>query len=309
MYDSVSLWHEQDRAASLPCLARLENMRSYVNEHGEETRSGVVRGLTVNVKERGVFVKGSLSTFAFGNNLERLTRRRTQDALEELSTVLSLPMNAARVYRFDIGSSFIVKHPPREYLEQLETKRRCKRSEYANLSTLHFSTNNYLCALYDKAKEMKKKREPLPSIFENRHVLRYEVQFKKRLGEHFGVKCLTAGKLHNEAFYSKVLKQWKDHYFSITRRQRLQVCSNVELHSTKDLQAYLCAMALQDRETEAALINRLRSDKEAGVTNERTFYRLKAALKDYRASTTLCEPNDRLEELDRLVRREVQYYR
>ncbi|TAE26141.1 MAG: hypothetical protein EAZ92_11200 [Candidatus Kapaibacterium sp.] len=80
-------------------------------------------------------------------------------------------------------------------------------------------------------------------------------------------------------------------------------------HSTKDVQAYLCALALQDSGREAAIIERLESHRKAGKINERTFYRLKASLRSYRSNKSLTQPNERLEELDRHVKREVQYYR
>lgn len=309
MYDTLSLWLEKDREQTAHSLKHLESVRGFVSERGELTESGNVGSMKVSIKERGVFVSGSLSKFAFGNNLERLTRQRTQQALEELSDKLALPLTQARVYRFDVGSNFILKHPPSEYLSQLDTKPYCKRSEYADLSTLNFSTDKYLCGLYDKVREMKRRRVAVPEIFENRHVLRYEVQFKRRLGEQFGVKDLAASRLFEELFYIKVLQQWKEHYFSIKRRARLCVSDAIELHSTKDLQAYLCALALQDSEREAAIIERLESHREAGKVNERTFYRLKASLRSYRSNKSLTQPNERLEELDRHVKREVQYYR
>ena len=57
-------------------------------------------------------------------------------------------------------------------------------------------------------KRAKSKRQPIPELFQNRNVLRYEQRHKDNLSKTFNVEYVTASMLYDEMFYKNVIDKW-----------------------------------------------------------------------------------------------------
>jgi len=175
----------------------------------------------VHCNSSGISLKGSLSKYELGDNLQRLTRGKVQMAIERLCDETSLNWKRAKVYHLDVGTCLVVKQPCSTYLRGLGELPRYQRSEQGENGLLYTSSTKAL-SFYDKIKEVRRKQERLPSAFEGLNVLRYELQCRQRLQDVFKVPEILAETLYNEYFYIQALSLWRDSYFAIHKQGKLK---------------------------------------------------------------------------------------
>jgi hypothetical protein len=109
MVDTVTLWLETRDALGVKFLGDAREQVSH--ETGEVRVFGIYRNLRVHCNSSGISLKGSLSKYELGNNLERLTRGKVQMAIERLCDETLLNWKRAKVYRLDVGTCLVVKQP------------------------------------------------------------------------------------------------------------------------------------------------------------------------------------------------------
>ena len=103
MYDTI---HFSLQASSIDfnkLLHSLENPKPKKNLHtGTNETAGNLANLKVwfaDTFPQKLTVKGSLAKFHYGDNLQKLTRRETEQAIQKLSETLTVDMNQAKVQR------------------------------------------------------------------------------------------------------------------------------------------------------------------------------------------------------------------
>ncbi|NIQ08084.1 MAG: hypothetical protein GWO20_20920, partial [Candidatus Korarchaeota archaeon] len=201
MYDTVKLTLATLETEGIANL--LTNPKETINKvTGECLESGYMENLLVKVSGNSVTICGSLSKFVNGNNVERLTRKATELAIEKLSDLLKLSLHQANVYRLDVAETLILKRPVREYLGLLGDSRYYDRCPQGKRSLLYRSDQRAK-AFYGKIHEMhsKKKGENIPEVFQGRNALTYELRFLKRLARQFKRKAVKASDLFEQNFY------------------------------------------------------------------------------------------------------------
>ena len=173
--------------------------------------------------------QGSLAKFHLGSNIETLLREETARAIEHLSDELNQPMAKAKVFRLDVAKTFVMERPPADYWRCFLPPPRMKRIEYAN-EDLTFRNGQCSIVFYDKLAEMQTQAGSngqsdnggVSKFTGHPYLLRYEVQFKRRLGRTFGEKKIRAALLSNPAFYEKVVGKWAAQYFKLVRVSSVQ---------------------------------------------------------------------------------------
>ena len=272
---------------------------------------GNLNNLRVNVSQTGLTVKGSLARFHYSNNLERLTRQSTQDAIAHLSDVLHLPMKDAKVYRLDAGSNLIMQRPVGEYLSMLGDTQHFKRSTVSNLggASLYFTNSRRCLTFYDKVAEMQKHKNLIPNIFHGKNVLRYESRLTQRLASQLKLKSVQAFQLYNEQFYMMVLDAWKKAYFSIPKIKKLKMSDSVEVTNVKDLMNQLALIGLNQLGGEQKILEMFKHAKQAGTIDKEKHKRLRDKVEELVSTPEAFEPNECIEELDRKIEQSVRHYR
>ncbi|TVL97280.1 MAG: hypothetical protein CV087_22540 [Candidatus Brocadia sp. WS118] len=309
MYDTVSLWQKSQSTEHIPNLLT-EAKTNIIQRTGEIYSNGKLENLKVNVNSNGVSIKGSLAKFLFGNNLEQLTRKNTQLAIEKLSDSLKLPLQGAIVYRLDIGANFILKRAVSEYISLLGGVRYYKRSEIADKQTLLYLTSKRAMAFYDKVKELKRHQEPIPEVFQGRNVLRYELRFTKRLPEQLNEKkAVSVLKLYDENFYISVLEKWKSEYFKIQRLNRLKITGAIKMSSVREFVNQLALIGLTNIGGEAIALEMIENAKSNGELDKMQYKRFKDKIRELATNESYLELNEAIFELDSKVRQAVNYYR
>jgi len=210
----------------------------------------------------------------------------------------------------DVAKTFVMKRPPAEYWRCLLPPPRMKRHEYSN-EDLTFRNGQCSIVFYDKLAEMRQSRADINDHTANGedsrytghpYLLRFEVQFKKRLGQSFDEKEIRATRLSHPTFYRKVVGKWATQYFKLGRVSPIQrpagaatVKSDVNFLATLGLQAFGAQSYLEAVD----------SDLRAGLIDKHQASRRRAKIRDLARGNGTMAAGGVLEELDTKINQAV----
>jgi hypothetical protein len=261
----------------------------------------------VNIKN------GSLCKYHLGDNFKTMTRRDTQTAIERLSDILHLPIETATVTRLDIAQNFIVRNPVQVYYNHLGELKYSKRSPITNgagdIEGMYYFKRLGMLLFYNKLKEQRDKGQPIPELYQNRNVLRYEQRYQKNLAKSFNVERVTAAMLFDEVFYINVINLWKENYFNIKKIN--DVTLNFEAMKGKTDLYNMGILALVEMQGgELNFISQIQEAYKSGQLSKKQAFDMKQAV------TAACKrkdgitaQNEAIMELDKKIVEAVKYYR
>lgn len=307
MYDKLHMRLERYAVGEdkFPSIAdRLSNCKQVIDTETGEVRSyGSLGGLKVTVYESSIYIVGSLSKFLNGSNIYPLNRKETERAMQKLSDELGADISTATVSYLEFGTAFVVKYPVEEYLKRLGSYPRMHRN--AQPSTLYYQHGGQeqpktLC-FYDKATELRKRKEILPDGLNGQHLLRFELRFKHRLPQQLNWhETITACTLYNRQFYKQMLSIYRESYFAISKRKMMKQTALQEVSNPKDAMQCLTGLLLcrADTETVTDFISQLTT---ANVLDRQQLYRFRQMVERATAKGKHLEEDSLILELDNLV--------
>ncbi len=311
MYDTVNLRLLQSEAGGVDFLAEMPCYLENVGEHkynGEIVITGSLNGLKISLNSYQMKIKdGSLCKWYLGDNFQTLGRGDTQRAIESLSDTLHVPMSKATVTRLDIAQNFITRHPPEVYFNHLGILKYATRLQEPN-GIYYTQTGGRLC-FYDKNREQKSNREPIPKLYEGRNVLRYEQRYTNRLSSQFKVSEVTASMLYDETFYIDLLDRWRDTYKAIQKINDISL--NFQTMKTKQ-QLYKMGVLSLIKQTggQLQMIEQIREAQKRGELSSKQAFDLRQAINEAcKIKDGLTVQNEAIQELDKKVNDAVKYYR
>jgi len=309
--DTISFTLNKESAPNTDLMAEISpNLTSITGEgssYGIHTIYGKLRNLDISITEDKVNIRnGSLSKFFLGNNIIELNRSGTQKAIESLSDILHLPIEKAIVKKFHFGINVMLSHEPALYFNYLGN---CgKYSRLLQPNGINYKATNQEFALYDKIKEMKYHREPIPPLFCNRNMLRLERRYNNGINNHFNKAKIEASLLYNEDFYLQVNQEIQNTYNLIKKIKTFKIDMNL-IKTSRELKN-LGIVALIEKE--GGLIQALENLKERqkkGLIN-------KAQAKNIRDTYLTCNnmklqtiESDLIIELDQKIKEKFKYFR
>jgi hypothetical protein len=303
MIDSVCLWIES--SSTERAINNLSNVKEIADcSTGEILHTGYLKNLRVRATGCGASVIGSLAKFHLGNNYQTLTRQTTEEAIQELSDALSLPVERARVYRLEVGSCLVMRRPVGQYWSFLGSSGRYERVEYKH--GLLYKNSRRALTFYDKAKDLKRHKEPIPEIINGRNLLRYEVKLNKRVADQLGKREVLAGSLYEEDFYIKLLGRWEAEYFLINKINRPRLVSVELMKSVQQFNRYLAVVGLRAL-GEQEVLAMLEQCKESLSKLQRS--RLRDRIRELTNAKNLTEADESILELDSKIKQAAQFYR
>lgn len=304
MVDTIGTYYQTNE--SLQILKYLSDVKEITDvQSGEITTYGKIRNLRAKVKGDFLSITGSLPKYLFGDNGQELTRKHTQEAIESLSDELHLNIDNSKPFRIDIVANFILSEPLKKYYSALETIPRYEKKPYRD--GVLFTTNKIALAFYDKVKELRKNMQPIPEIFQNRNVLRYEIHLQKRLQTIFNQEVL-AKDLYNEKFYIKAVDIWKDKYFSIKKNRVLTFNQKaIPMLDTKTIFNELALIGMNKLGGKDELLRMF--ELERPKFSKMQFKRIKDKINSISELPELTEINDSIKELDSKIIQRAKYYR
>mgnify|MGYP003509256349 FL=1 len=311
MFDSINFkltrsdYNGADFLSEVPCYI------TDISEHHYNNGiviTGCLDNLKVSCNEYQIKIKdGSLCKWYLGDNLQTMGRKDTERAVEKLSDLLHLPIGKALITRIDVSQNFIMQHPPKVYMNHLGAMKNAARLEEPN--SLYYRKQDCGLCFYDKAREQRDKKEPLPELFENRNVLRYEQRYERRIAKHLGVAEVRASMLYDEAFYIDLLNRWRDAYTSIQKINDVQLNFEI-MRNKKDLNRMGVLALVENVGGLNAMMNQIAEAQQEGKLNKKQAYDLRQAVKDACAlKDGLVVENEAIAELNKKVVEAVRFYR
>jgi hypothetical protein len=311
MFDTVCFRLLQEEATGADFLSETPCYLTDIGEHyynGVPCISGSLRGLKVWVSQSAVRVKdGSLCKFYLGDNFKTLGRRDTQCAIEMLSDMLHLPMDRADVTRIDVAENMIMEHPVSVYFNHLGQLAHATRLQEP--SGLYYRFADECLCFYDKLREQKKHRNPIPQLFQDRNVLRYEQRYLNRIAARLKEARITGGSLYNEQFYIKLKTNWRDRYKAITKINNFTL--NFEAMTNRKQFNQMGTIALAEKVGgQLELLKQIEEAQKCKILTRKQAFDFKKAINDaFLLKGGLTAPNDAIQELDKKIVEAVRYFR
>ena len=311
MLDTVNFRLLQSEANNMDFLSETPCYLENVGEHyynGEAVITGSLNGLKISLNRYQMKVKdGSLCKWFLGDNFQTMGRGDIKRAIEKLSDTLHLPMNRATVTRLDLAQNFITRYPPEVYLNHLGVLKYATRLQEPN--GLYYSQTGGRLCFYDKNREQKNHREPIPELYKGRYVLRYEQRYTNRIASQLKVGEVTGELLYNEAFYIDLLNRWKNTYKAIQKIN--DVSLNFQAMKTKqELYKMGVVSLIEQAGGQLQMIDQINEAQKRGDLSKKQAFDLRRAINEAcKIKDGLTVPNEAIQELDKKVSEAVKFYR
>lgn len=311
MYDTVNLRLMQSEAGDVDFLSEIPCHLANIGEHnfsGQTVVTGELNGLKVSLNRHQIKIKdGSLCKWYLGSNFQTMGRGDTQRAIEKLSDTLHLPMSKATVTRLDIAQNVITKYPPDVYFNHLGLLKFAIRLQEPS-GIYYKQTGGRLC-FYDKTKEQKSQKEPIPELYEGRNVLRYEQRYTNRITNRLKAQEVTGATLYDEAFYMGLLNKWRDNYKAIQKINDVQL--NFEAMRTKQQLYKMGVLSLIEQAGgQLQMIEQINEAQRRGNLSKKQAFDLRQTVNEAcKINEGLTVPNEAIKELDKKINEVVKFYR
>lgn len=311
MYDTVNLRLLQSEAGKVDFLSEIPFYLDNVGEHnfnGQVVITGDLNGLKISLNGYLMKIKeGSLCKWYLGSNLQTMGRGDIQRAIEKLSDTLHLPLDRATVTRLDIAQNIITKHPPNVYFNHLGVLKYAIRLQEPN-GIYYKQAGGRLC-FYDKNREQKAQREPIPELYEDRNVLRYEQRYTNRIASRLKVDEVRGATLYNETFYISLLNHWQNDYKAIQKIN--DVTLNFEAMRTKQQLYKMGVLSLVEQTGgQLQMIAQINEAQRRGDLSKKQAFDMRQAVNDAcKIREGLTVPNEAITELDKKINEAIKFYR
>jgi hypothetical protein len=317
MYDNLDLRIRNTDTPDTDFLRETAQYLDVTGEHyfrGEPAVSGTLNGdFKITLNKNSVNIKGgSLCKWYLGDNFQTLGRSDTQQAIEKLSDILHLPIDKATVSRLDVAQNFIVKNPVEVYYNHLGELKHTKRSpitENGNIEGIYYFGSNVQSLFYNKIKQQKSKGQPIPELYQNQNVLRYEQRYTSRLYKTLNVEHITATMLYNEDFYINVCNRWRNNYKAIKKINDITLNFDT-MRGKKDLYTMGLLSLIQMQGGELAIIAQINEAQKTGTITKKTAFDMRQAITEAcKMKGDITAQNEAILELDKKITDAVKYYR
>lgn len=310
-YDTINFKLQQRDINGVCFLNETPRYIDNVSEHwfsnGAIAFCGNVGGYKISVTESGVNIKGcSLTKWFMGDNFKEMGRRDTQQAIENLSDALHLPIEKANITRLDFALNIPVKHPIEVYFNHLGGLNHYKKLlQKSGCLSLYYSQNNEQYVFYDKVREQKIKGDFIPELYQDRNVLRIEQRYLKRIAQRLKIDIVTANKLYDVDFFNALYNRLGDTYQAIEKTNNSTINLN-EMKAKRELYD-MGVMALIEMFGKENVISQIKEGQQIGKLTKKQAYDLREAINEvYKRQIKINCQNDVIDELNKRVKESIK---
>jgi hypothetical protein len=275
------------------------------------TGFGTIGTMKVYQSLDGVTFKGSLPKYLRGENITPISRAGVKAAIEKLETETGLNLSTAVVGSVEVGTSIILREKPAEYLQLFGDPAVFHKIIYTRggyIETVLYSTPTgafSFCA-YDKSREMKAKRAPIPELFAGHNVLRLEYRIIRRRGIRAKLRRdLTAYDLFDYDTYRDLKDLFYKSYRNIPKTGRGVFIDTRQAITPARLEGLEAAQYRQTYRKEHNAM--LQTFCEAGLITKKNLDRIRAMDRRQGRDYSISDKNPLIEELDGYIRTAAAY--
>lgn len=197
-------------------MHKLSNIRHTTNSNNELIKiTGNIKNYKVEINPFVIYFYGSISKYFLGNNVEPLSISDTSKAFEMMAEELNLPIKNAIVSRIDIADNIRMDYSPEIYLKYFGESNYFKR--FLQPNSLYYKNGKKQKFFYNKTKEMKDKKNNMPSDWNGLNILRFEMRFLKNISKEFQIQNINIATLLSDTFLKKISEKWIEGYKSIDK--------------------------------------------------------------------------------------------
>ena len=311
MFDTVHLCYKGANGENLlsVVLPYLANVGETTFQNGTTVCFGDLRGahkfgaLRVKVDRKKVKIQGSISKYLLGHNVTCIKRTATQQAIEQISDALHLPIREAQVTRLDISSTLQMKYPIEEYISHIGTSREFPTRLEAGRGLYVRNKRGELC-FYDKSSELKKERPDLAEAYLGLNLLRLEQRYLSGLARQFKRETVPAALLYDDAFYTDVVERWANAYNDLNKMNSIKVDTH-NIKTRKDMNKAGCLLVIEKVGGLEAFLRQIDNDRKRGImTSQAAFYLKEKAKEAVREGIYPFCADEAIQELNEKVLRE-----
>jgi len=309
MYDNVDFNLKNEHCPQINFLDSVPQFLSTVTTTGATDScqfiTGRLENLRLTITENQVKVSNSsICKYYLGDNFSTLTRSDTQKLIEKISDTLHLPFDKADVTRIDWAQNLIMDYPESVYYNYLGEAPHYTRLNQNN--GLYFNNGLRQLVFYGKEFEQKQKHCPIPELYQNRNVLRYEIRFKKRIKQQLKQPDLKLARLYNDEFYRQMLNRWKEEYLKIYKI-KTPLNNMIPTGSRKELIDGLALIALLDL-GQHQILNHIKEWQSRSSITKKQAYDLRKAIRELGAQKSQNDNQDMISELTQKIMQASKYW-
>ncbi len=310
MYDNLDITLTREQSPGTDFLKEIPQYLTMVSNCGENQFGKYITGysgnnLKVSISESRVKIYDcSICKYYLGDNFKTLTKGDTKRAIEKISDSLHLPFHIANVTRIDFAKNLIMQYDEKLYYPYLGEAQYYTRLPQNN--GLYYNNQLRQLVFYGKEYEQRLKKQPIPEMYNDRNVLRFEMRFRKQLRKQLNQPEITAGLLSNEEFYGSLVKRWKNEYFAI-QKINSKLINMKPTGSTKDLIENMALFQLIEL-GQPQILSIVKEWQKRGLITKREAYNHREKIK-LLAKTPIDEKgNELINELNQKVKDAARYW-
>jgi hypothetical protein len=308
MYDNIDLVLFRNQFPDINFLNAIPNYLTKVSNHSfnefGEYYSGYLDNLKVSISETRVKIHdSSLCKYCLGDNFKTLSKGDTKRAIEQISDNLHLPVNLALVTRIDLAKNLIMQYDEIVYYPYLGEAQYYNRLEQNN--GLYYNNQLRQLVFYGKVYEQKVKKQPIPDLYQNRNVLRYELRFRKQLRKQLKQQEITASLLYDEDFYYDLVNRWRNEYLAI-QKINSKLKNMKPTGSKKELAENLALFAILEL-GQPQVLNKVKEWQKKREISKKQAYDLRSFIKQLSNTPIDEKGNELINELDRKIKEAARY--
>lgn len=303
MYDNLDLTIHKEICPNTDFIKTIPQYLTNVSNHGVnqfgEYVTGYLGNLNVSITESRIKIyNSSLCKFFLGDNFKTLSKGDTKRAIEKISDCLQLPFHLANVTRIDFAQNLIMQYNEKAYYPYLGEAQYYSRLEQNN--GLYYNNQIRQLLFYGKEYEQKIKKQPIPELYKDRNVLRFELRFKKQLRQQFKQAEITASLLYDEAFYSNLVKRWRNEYLAI-QKINSKLINMKPTGRKKEFIENLALFTILEM-GQPQVLNKVKEWQGRGIISKKQAFEIRTAVKNLSKTQIDEKGNDFINELDRKIK-------
>lgn len=176
---------------------------------------GNVGNLKISVNEESLTLRNSLCKFMMGDNFKTMNRADLVEVVAMLEDMLHLPISRADVTRMDVGTNFALMHPVEVYLRRLGDLRYFRRVPMVEVGGLYYKQTERELNLYDKCKEARNHKTPIPEAYQAANILRYEQRLIRHIPRYYKRNQMQLRDVCRPDVYADIVSRWEAAFNSI----------------------------------------------------------------------------------------------
>jgi hypothetical protein len=303
MYDNLDMTLIKEQSPGVCFLDTIPQYLTSISNKGNnqfgEYVTGYLDNLKVSISDKRVKVyDSSLCKYFLGDNFKTLTRGDTKKAIQKISDTLHLPFHLSNITRIDFANNLVLKFSEKIYYPYLGEAQYYKRLPQPN--GLYYNNQLRQLVFYGKEYEQKVKRQPIPELYKNKNVLRYEIRFKKQLRQQFKKSEITARLLTDDAFFNSLVNRWKNEYLAI-QKINSKLINMKPTGSKKELAENLALYSILEL-GQSQVLNKVKEWQVSGDISKKQAYDLRTFIKQLAKNPTDEKGNDLINELNKKIK-------